>query len=417
MYRPLALYIGLRYTRAKRRTHFVSFISLASVLGIALGVMVLITVLSVMNGFDHQIRQRFFAMVPQVTVISPNDITQEWQSLSSTVDRVPAVTDAAPFISGKAMLIHEGQVNAVEVLGILPKQEQKISKLPQLMVDGRLASLQANTFHIVLGQKLAQSLGLTVGGKVNLFTPQTTMTPVGLFPRFRQFTVSGIFATKSGFGFDSGVAYISLPDARRLFPLRHSSNGLHIKLNDIYAANSVTETLQGNLPIGYFVSNWTQRYGAFFSTLGMEKTMMFVILLFIIAVAAFNLVSSLVMVVNDKRADIAILRTLGATRSTIMSTFIIQGAALGLVGTLLGVVSGILLALNVTAVVNALQNWLHVQFISASVYFGINFLPSKLQLSDIVLVASLSFALCLLATLYPAFMAFRTHPAEALRYE
>lgn len=416
MIKPLALYIGLRYTRAKRRNHFISFISLASMLGIALGVTVLITVLSVMNGFDYQISTRFFAIAPQVTVMTPTQMGARWKPLAKKIDHLPGVVASAPFVSGKGMVVKDGQLHGLEVVGILPSQEHKISALSQKMVLGTLGSLKAGRYRVVIGQSLADRLRLSVGDKVNLLTPQTTVTLAGVFPRYKTFTVSGIFHASGGFGFENAIAYTNFTDAAKLYPSGHGTQGLHIKLKNLYQAQHITNMIRTLLPYRFVVSNWTQQYGAFFEALAMEKTMLFIILLLIVAVAAFNLVSTLVMVVNDKRADIAILRTLGASPLTIMGTFVVQGAVVGLVGVLLGLIGGVVLSLNVTALTNFIQNTFHVQFISSSVYF-IDYLPSRIQVSDIVQVSAMAFGLSLLATLYPAFIAFRTQPAEALRYE
>jgi len=416
MFRPLSLYMGLRYTRAKRRSCFISFISFVSMIGIALGVMILITVLSVLNGFDDQIKTRFFSVAPQVTVSTSQDISQSWQSLANRLDQMPKVVGSAPFVAGKGMAMHLGSVSALTVMGILPSEENKISALNQKMISGSLASLVPGKFHMVLGKTLAEELGVEAGDEIILFTPQTTMTPIGILPRYKRFQVSGIFEVGEGFGFDQGVGYINFNDAEKLFPAGKNVRGLHVKLNNIYAAPYFTQQLQSTLPFSYFVSNWTQQFGAFFKALAMEKTMMFVILLFIIAVAAFNLIASLVMAVNEKKSDIAILRTLGAKRSTVMSIFIIQGAAIGLMGTLCGIIGGIILSLNATALVNSIQHLFHVQFLSSSVFF-VNFLPSQLEWGDVFRVGGLAFLLSLLATLYPAWRSFKIQPAEALRYE
>lgn len=416
MIRPLALYIGLRYTRAKRRNHFISFISLASMLGIALGVMVLITVLSVMNGFDYQIRTRFFAIAPQVTVFGNQAIQKVWPDLDKKVMSISGVEATAPYVSGKGMLSVAGQFDGIQVVGIDPKVEPTVSEIGKKIVQGSLNTLTPNSFNMIMGKKLAETLGLQVGDKVTLLTPRTTVSLAGVFPVYRRFTLSGIFEAGSGFGFENTVAYINLQDASKLFPPGIGSSGLHVKLNNLYDANSISQAIENFLPPGYLVTNWTEQFGAFFQALTMEKTMLFLILLLIVAVAAFNLVSTLVMVVNDKRADIAILRTLGASPRTIMATFIIQGAVVGLIGTLLGVIGGIIFSLNVTHLANFLQREFNVQFISSSVYF-IDFLPSRLQAIDVVRVGIAAFLLSLLATIYPAFIAFRTQPAEALRYE
>lgn len=386
-------------------------------LGIAVGVTVLITVLSVMNGFDYQIRTRFFAIAPQVTVTTDSNITTSWKILQKKINKLPQVVDSAPFVAGQGMLNNQGIVSGVTIVGILPQQESTISELNKKVVLGSLASLNSSgQYHMVIGDKLASRLGLVVGDKVNLFTPRVTTTPVGVFPQFRRFKITGIFSTKSGFGFDKGVAYVNFFDAHRLFPADQGVGGLHVKLHNIYAAPQVAKILENTLPAGNYVTDWTAQYGAFFHAIAMEKTILFAILSLIVAVAVFNLVATLVMVVNDKRADIAILRTLGATPFTIMMIFIIQGAVVGIIGTLLGIVGGIVLALNATDIVNGLQYLFNVQFIQSSVYF-VNFLPSRLQWQDVLSVGVIAFGLSLLATVYPAFVAFRTQPAEALRYE
>lgn len=415
MFKPLSLYIGLRYTRAKRRNHFISFISLASMLGIALGVAVLITVLSVMNGFDYQIRSRLFAIAPQVTVMTRGNIAKTWPQLASQVKSVNEVTGVAPYVSGNGMIMLGQQVAGVRLMGILPSQEKNVSALAKYMVAGKLQTLSADHFHIVLGQKLAESLGVDVGDKINVFTPQTSVTLAGVFPRYKTFTLSGIYHTSGGL-YDNSVAFINMNDAQRLFLVGQRVSGMHVRLKDLYQAPDVTQQLQQLLPVDYGVTNWTLQFGAFFQALAMEKTMLFVILFLIVAVAAFNLVSSLVMLVNDKRADIAILRTLGARPKTIMTIFIVQGMVIGLIGTILGLVGGLLLAFNVTSIANHLQHWLGVQFVRSSVYF-INYLPSRVLPSDVVHVCLIAIVLSMIATIYPAFVAFRTQPAEALRYE
>lgn len=417
MFRPIALYIGLRYTRAKRRNHFISFISMTSMIGIALGVMVLITVLSVMNGFDQQIRQHFFAMAQQVTVRGMDGQLANWDTMSKKITQAnPHVTGTAPYVVGQGLLTNGQQNQAILVYGIDPQREQQVSELPQKMVQGSIHDLHPNRFGIILGAKLAEDLNVGVGGKVNLLIPSASFTPVGVFPRFKVFTVTGIFKVGNGFGYDDQFAYIDMHDAQTLFMLGTHVSGLQLKLSNMYLAPQITQDLAQQLPSGYVVNDWTQTYGAFFQAVKLEKTMMFLMLILIIAVAAFNLVSSLVMVVTDKESDIAILRTLGATPRTILSIFIVQGAIVGIVGTLLGLITGVILASHVTELVNWIQAIFHVQLISSNVYY-VNYLPSKLEASDIWHVCLLSLFLSLIATLYPAWRASRTQPAEALRYE
>lgn len=415
MKKPLSLIIGLRYTRAKRRNHFVSFISLASLLGIALGVMVLITVLSIMNGFNLQIREKFFAITPAVTVSTQQNISKTWPKLSRAVKTLNDVADAAPYVTGNGMITKGAQFAGVTLMGILPQEESRVSTLENHVVKGNLRSLKAGKFNVVIGQALADSLNLTIGDQINVLTPQTTVTLVGVFPRYKTFTVTGIYHTTGGL-YDSGMLFINMRDAQALFLPGHRESGVHIRLRNLYDAPHVTQQLQSILSPDYAITNWTIQFGAFFQALSMEKTMLFVILLLIVAVAAFNLVSTLVMAVNDKRADIAILRTLGARPRTIMLTFMVQGVVIGLLGTVLGLLSGLLLASNVTAIANELQHLFHIQFVRSDVYF-INFVPSTIKWSDVIQVCLYAIGFSLLATIYPAIKAFKTQPAEALRYE
>jgi len=385
-------------------------------MGIALGVMVLIIVLSVMNGFDYQIRQRFFSIAPEVTVLTGQSILSNWQKTSRKLIRLPEVSGVAPYVSGKGMLIRQGEIEGVQAIGIEPGVESAVSQIARKMKAGSINSLQPGKYRLVIGLALAEQLGLQVGDQVNLLTPQVSVTLAGIFPRYRRFTVSGIFHTGAGFGFESGVVYMNMHDAARLFSTGQAISGFHVKLHNLYQAPLVTEMIQKMLPRFYSVTNWTRQFGAFFQALAMEKTMLFVILLLIVAVAVFNLISTLVMVVNDKRADIAILRTLGASPGMIMRTIMVQGAIIGVVGTLIGLLLGLLLAMHVTEITNAIQNFFGVQFLKSSVYF-IDFLPSRIQLGDVLKVCCIAFGLSIAATLYPAWLAFRTQPAEALRYE
>lgn len=417
MIKPLSLLIGLRYTRAKRRNRFVSFISLASVIGIALGVMVLITVLSVMNGFNQVVTTKFFAVAPQVNVMTTIPLDKARKQLDQILKKVPEVVGVAPYISGEGMLTDGSNVSGAQVMGVDPKQESAISALGSKFQQGNLASLTPGSFHAALGAGLARSLDVTTGESVTLYTTETTVTPLGVLPRFRRLTVSGIFATKSGFGFDNGVIYINILDAKKLFPTaKIGRSGFHLRLKDMYAAPAVTEKLIDQLPSSYLVTNWTSSYGSLFKALAMQKTIMFLVLLLIIIIAAFNLIVSLVMGVNEKRADIAILRTLGAKRSTVMGVFVFQGAIVGIAGTLIGIALGVVLSLMITDIVNWIQHTFGVQWVSAQA-FWVDYLPSKLHGSDVIGVAVIAIVLSLLATIYPAKLAFKTQPAEALRYE
>lgn len=418
MFKPLSLYIGLRYTRAKRKTGFISFISLVSMLGIALGVMVLITVLSVMNGFDQQIKNRIFTMVPHIQITGMFNVlsNQERNSLTRVLKKTPGVIGVAPYVQGQGMLTRDTTSQPVLIQGILPEDQNSVSALNEKMKVGHLADLKPGQFGIVLGDELALSLALRVGGKINLLIPQISMTPMGIIPRFKRFTVVGIFHVGSGFGFDMGYAFIHLNDAQKLYSLGNNITGLQVKTDDLFKSNEIAYELQEKYGYDYQISTWVNSYGAFYHAVTMEKTMMFLILILLVAIAAFNLVSSLVMLVNDKQSDIAILRTLGATPRTIRYIFIVQGLAIGIFGTVLGVLGGIILSDHVTAAVNWIQSTFHIMLFTPGVYF-VDYLPSQLQWADVIHVSGIALILSFIATLYPSWKASRTQPAEALRYE
>lgn len=416
MFRPVSLFIGLRYTRAKRRNHFISFIAMFSMIGIALGVAVLITVLSVMNGFDKEIRERVFSMVPAITVGSVTGYVSNWQGLQKEMAEFPDVLASAPFATGEILINYSGSVQASLLTGIIPDEEKSITQLGNKMVQGKLANLQAGSFGIVLGEDLADVLHANMGDKVTVVTPQVSMSPAGVIPRFKRFTVVGIFRAGSGFGFDRGMVFIHLQDAQKLLALGNNVTGLHLAVENAYESPLLARHMMTQLSPMATVSTWADQFGEFFRAVQMEKTMMFLILLLIVAVAAFNLVSTLVMVVNEKNSDIAILRTFGATPGMIMRIFIVQGGLIGVFGTLLGVAGGVLLASNVTEMVNLIEHVFHVQFLSANVYF-VNYLPSVIKWSDVIKIGLASLLLSLSATIYPAWRAARLDPVEALRYE
>ena len=419
MFRPATLFIGLRYTRAQRRNHFISFIAALSMIGIALGVAVLITVLSVMNGFDEQIRQRVFILIPEVSVSSISGTLDHWQSLEKQLSQdAPSVLGVAPYVSGQALLNANDTTQPALITGIDPNQQTQVSSLADHLTAGSFKALQAGKFGIVIGQGMADRFGLDLGSHVVVITPSGNFTPVGFTPRLRRFEVVGIFNVGNGFDFDDSFAFINLQDAQVLYQLGDAVSGLRLKIQDVFKAPQFAYETPTTLHLSSTIEihDWTEQLGAFFHAVSMEKHMMFLILILIIAIAAFNLVSTLVMVVNEKASDIAILRTIGATPRMIMKIFVIQGAVVGIVGTVCGIIAGLLLSWNVTAIVNFLQSLLGVQFISSSVYI-VDYLPSKVEMGDVVLVAIVAFLLSLLATIYPAWRAGRLQPVEALRYE
>ncbi|MDG4559877.1 MAG: lipoprotein-releasing ABC transporter permease subunit [Candidatus Competibacter sp.] len=416
MFRPLELFIGLRYTRAKRRNHFISFISLTSMLGIALGITALITVLSVMNGFQQELRGRILAMTAHATISRWSGPLENWRAVRDQVLQNPEVQGGAPFIRGEAMLNNASLVSGALIQGILPDEEQQVSDIDGKMVQGSLDDLRPGGFGIILGKELANALGLMVGDKVTVITPQATVTPAGVLPRLKRFDVVGIF--KAGmYEYDRGLALVHVADAGKLFQYPDGAvNGVHLKLRDLFQAPRLARQLAARLPDGYLARDWTQDHASFFRAVQIEKTAMFVILTLIVAVAAFNIVSALVMVVTDKQADIAILRTLGATPLSIMGIFIVQGITIGLVGTLLGLAGGVALATHVDVVVPFIERLFGVKFLAPDVYL-ISDLPSQVQWGDVTTIGLVAFGLATLATLYPAWRAARTQPAEALRYE
>lgn len=416
MFRPTAFFIGLRYTRAKRRNHFISFVSLMSMFGIALGVLVLITVLSVMNGFDREIKKRVFSMAAPITVSSVSGTVSDWKILQSLLQKTPGAIGVAPFVTAQVMLTNAGANQPVMLTGILPEEEKAVTALADKMVVGDLTGLVPGQFGIILGEELAVRLGVAVGDKIVVVTPQVSVSPAGIMPRLKRFTVVGLFRAGSGFGFDTNLAFIQLRDAQKLTGIGDAVSGLHVNVQEPFYAAETANHISNELNQSARVTTWADQFGALFHAISLEKTMMFFILLLIIAVAVFNLVCSLVMVVNDKESDIAILRTFGATPGMIMMIFVVQGAIIGVIGTLIGIVLGVLLAWNATAIVDWIQAIFHVQFLSSNVYF-VNFLPSELQWTDVIRISFAALFLSLLATLYPAWRASRTLPVEALRYE
>ncbi len=409
----LPFLIGLRYVRAKRRNHFISFISLTSMLGLTLGVAVLILVLSVMNGFDRELRERVLGMVPHVQIEQAGGMS-DWQPLVEEVTEHPHVIGAAPYIQQQGMFSVGGRNHGAMVNGIEPEWESKVSIVDEHMQTGKLDDLSAGSWHIVLGSILAQNLGVGVGDSVTLLVPEASITPAGVFPRLKRFTVSGIFSV--GADLDANLAYANISDMQTLARMGDDIGGLRLELDDLFLSGSVTREVVDSLGQGYRGYDWTYTRGNLFQAIQMEKRMIALLLTVIVAVAAFNIVSTLVMVVTDKRADIAILRTIGATPRSIMGIFIVQGLAIGVIGILIGVVLGILLALTVSDIILFVENVFGIHFLDAGVYF-VSELPSQLIWSDVSQIVTAAFVLTFLSTLYPAWRAARVQPAEVLRYE
>ena len=413
MFKPLPICIGLRYTRAKRKNHFISFISLISMLGMILGVAVLILVLSVMNGFDRELRERILGMIPHATISSP-DAMQDWQEVIAQAEQDREVIAAAPFIQGEVMLTHAGNVQGALINGVEPAAEARVSIIAEHMLHGSLEDLQPGEFGIILGNLLAQSIAARPGDKITVVLPQASASPAGVLPRLKRFTVTGIF--KVGAQLDGSLAIVHLADSAKLYRLRDGVHGVRLKVANLFNASEVAWRIASSLPGGYWASDWTRTQGNLFQAIKLEKTMIGLLLLMIVAVAAFNIISTLVMVVTDKQADIAILRTMGASQRTIMATFMVQGAVIGVVGTVVGTVLGIILALTVSDAIAWLETSLGFQVLSADVYF-ISYIPSQLRALDVALISSSALLISFLATIYPSMRAAKVQPADTLRYE
>jgi lipoprotein-releasing system permease protein len=415
MSRPWRWLVGTRYLRARTQNRFVSFISAISILGVAVGVAVLIVVLSVMNGFETELRTRILSLTAHASLEGFGDGIADWRAAAAAAESVPEVEGAAPYISGEGMLLQGELSSGVLVRGILPAEERAVSGLADIMVAGSLDALSPGEWRILLGSALARELGVGVGDRVVLAIAEGTVTPAGLVPRLRRFEVAGIFEAGM-FEFDRGQAFIHLDDAARLWRSGERVTGLRLALQDMFLAPEVSRRAAMALGGGFYVNDWTRQHVNFFRSIQLSKQMMFTILLLVVAVAAFNIVSTLVMVVKDKQGDIAILRTLGASPGEIMTVFMIQGTLIGAIGTLAGLGLGALLALNVEQLVHALEAASGVTFLAPDVYF-MSDLPAELRAGDLWRICGTAFVLTVLSTIYPAWRAARSQPAEALRHE
>lgn len=413
MLTALTAHIGLRYTRAKRRNHFISFVSVFSLCGMALGVFALILVLSVMNGFDHELKQRILRVVPH-GFLTTNEPLTDWRALAERIKGAPDLVGSAPFVGGQGLVSVTGDVRGLELQGVLPQRESQVSVVDQHMLIGRLDALQPGEYGIVLGSVLARSMGLTTGDRVTVTLPQVSVTPAGIFPRTKRFTVVGVFEV--GAQVDQTLALIHLQDAQKLFRRGGAVDGLRLRFDDIYQAPQALSQLVEKLGPGFAGKNWSETQGSLFQAVKMEKTVVGVMLSIIVAVAAFNIVTCLVMMVAEKRTDIAVLRTMGMKPGDIVSIFMVQGTALGIAGIIVGAALGVPAALYLPEFVAWVEGVTGMHIFDPNVYF-VSFLPSRFEWSDALVVCVTALIITVLATIYPSYRAARVAPAEALRYE
>jgi lipoprotein-releasing system permease protein len=409
------LFIGRRYLRSTRGNRFVSFISTISMVGVAIGVAVLIVVLSVMNGFEEELRGRILSLTSHATISGFGAGLTDWQSAAARIAEHPEVMASAPYIEDQALLIAGGKSSGAIVTGVLPQEETKVAAIDRKMASGSFGDLAAGEYGVILGAELAKALGVARGDRVVIVTSLRTTTPAGVMPRMRGFRVIGTFAAGM-YEYDRNLAYVHLADAARLYRMGEQVTGLRLKLTDMFTAPRVVRDLALSLGGGYYIDDWTRKHANFFRSIQLTKTVMFVILLLVVGVAAFNIISTLVMVVKDKQADIAILRTVGASPRSILGIFVTQGTAIGAIGTLAGVLLGVLISVNLEALIHGLEALLGTQFMDARVYF-MSDLPATVQWSDVLKISATAFGLCCLSTLYPSWRAARTQPARALRHD
>jgi lipoprotein-releasing system permease protein len=409
------LTVGLRYTRARRRNRFIGINAAVSMIGIAVGVWALIVVLSVMNGFQKEVRERILGVVSHLQILSDDNRLERWPEVAKAVAQHPRVLGAAPFVQAQAMLSNGQTLRGAVVRGILAEQEEKVADFARHMRAGSLGELRPGEFGVVLGTDLARVLDVRRGDKIALIAPQGIVTPAGVIPRLKQFTVVGVF--EAGFiDADAGLALVHLRDAQTLYQMGEAVTGVRLKLDDLFASREVARELLAQLPRELYASDWTRSHANFFRAVEIEKRMMFIILALIVLVATINIVSTLVVAVADKQADIAILRTLGAAPGSIVQIFMVQGMVMGVIGTLAGVLVGVVTALNVDVIVKKIETALKFKFLSPDVYL-IPDLPSDLQSSDVIAITIMALVLSFVATVYPSWRAARINPVEALRYE
>jgi len=412
----LPMMIGSRYSRAKRRNGFISFISAISILGVATGVWVLISVISIMNGFGNELRGRILDVAPHVTVTGQGGWLRDWQAVAPIIEAKQEVAGRAPYIYAQGLVSLNGNVTGVLVKGVLPEEEAKVSEIAQHMLQGSFERLEKRKYNVVLGRGLADKIGAAMGDKVTFISPQGQSTPAGLMPRMRRFTVVGIFGGIGPDEFDSALAYIHMGDAAKLYKAGSQVSGLRLKLKDPFFARELSAQLAVEMDYRYFVENWTTQHKSFFRALEVERRMVFIVLFLIVAIAAFNIVSTLIMVVTDKRADIAILRTLGLSPGKVMGIFFVQGVTSGVIGTFIGAIAGVLTALNLAKILAFIEGLVGYELLPASVYIVTDF-PAELRWNDVGIIVTAAITMSMLATLYPAWRASKTQPAEALRYE